>query len=280
VQDLRGRYQSAKPFPHIVLDDFLTPDIAHRAMREFPQLDRERWINWVHVNERKYGNTDPRTWGPTLRAVVHELNSPAFVRFLGQLTGIDDLLVDNSLEGGGLHQSTTGGFLNVHADFTVHPHNFHWRRRVNLLLYLNADWPPRYGGDLELWSRDMKSCESKIAPLANRAVIFNTDKTSFHGHPTPLRCPPGEARQSIALYYFTEEDSPLVRSTEYRSRPGEGPRAALIFLDKHILRLYDRAKRELGLSDQAVSRVLRSIERLRPRIKRQQDTAPRRPRRP
>src|SRR5205807_3288600 len=149
---------------------------------------------------------------------------------LEQLTGIDNLLIDESMEGGGLHQSMAGGFLNVHADFTVHPHNLHWRRRVNLLLYLNDEWPSEWGGGLELWSTDMKRCETLIEPVGNRVVVFSTDANSFHGHPTPMQCPPGVARRSLALYYFTEEAKPQIRSTEYRARPGEGPRAALIYL--------------------------------------------------
>ena len=39
-------------------------------------------------------------------------------------------------------------FSDVHADFTVHPHHRTWQRRANLLLYLNEDWKPEYGGDL------------------------------------------------------------------------------------------------------------------------------------
>ena len=157
---------------------------------------------------------------------------------------------DPSLEGGGLHQSTRGGFLNIHADFTVHPHHRNWQRRANLILYLNEDWEASYGGDLELWSTDMKECVEKVSPVANRAVIFTTDATSFHGHPEPMQCPEGVARRSLALYYYSVQENPLVRSTEYRSRPGDGARSILIFADKHLLRTYDWMKRHLGLSDQ------------------------------
>ena len=66
------------------------------------------------------------------------------------------MCIRDRLEGGGLHQSPAGGFLNIHADFTVHPHHRNWQRRANLLLYLNDDWKPEYGGDLELWTKDMK----------------------------------------------------------------------------------------------------------------------------
>jgi 2OG-Fe(II) oxygenase superfamily len=268
LAELRERYSSAKPFPHIVIDDFLGPEAAKRSTEEFPPVDPELWINWVHVNERKYGNRDPETWGPTLRAVATELNSPRFVDFLGALTGIDSLLVDESMEGGGLHQSLPGGFLNIHADFTVHPHHRRWRRRVNLLLYFNGEWPADYGGELEFWSADMKRRERMIAPVGNRVVIFNTDPDAFHGHPEPLCCPPGTSRQSMAFYYFTAEKDPLVRSTEYRARPGDGWRALPIYLDKQALRTYDWLKRRLGLSDSAASGFLRRLERFGRRWKR------------
>ena len=263
VEQLHERYSSAEPFPHIVLDDLLAPAVAERAIGEFPPLDPAKWNSYLHANERKFSNTDPQTWKPTLQSVLDAFQSPRFVTFLSQLTGIEDLLIDESLEGGGLHQSIAGGFLNIHADFTVHPRHRDWRRRVNLLLYLNADWRSEYGGDLEFWNTDMTRCEVVIAPVGNRAVIFTTDADSFHGHPEPMRCPTGVARQSLALYYFTAEDHPVVRSTDYRARPGDGARSVVIYLDKHALRTYDWAKRHLGLSDRAASKLFGPVERVR-----------------
>ena len=265
LPELRDAYAAATPFPHIVLDDFLVPAVARQAMEDFAAVDPKTWLNWVHVNEWKYGNQDTRTWNRTLQAIAGELNSPGFVDFLSKLTGIEDLLIDESMEGGGLHQSLPGGYLNVHADFTVHPHHRQWRRRINLLLYFNFDWRAEYGGELELWNADMKQREKSILPLGNRAVIFNTDSDAFHGHPEPLRCPAGTARRSLALYYFTSEDRPLVRSTEYRARPGDGRRALAIYLDKQLLRTYDRIKRSLGLSDHAASRLLGRVGHLKRR---------------
>jgi len=262
VERLHADYQSAQPYPHIVIENFLEPEAIKSAIAEFPALD-PGWNNYLHVNERKFSNTDPSTWGPTLQRILDELNSPRFVQFVGNLLGVDNLIADPSLEGGGLHQSTKGGFLNIHADFTVHPHHRNWQRRANILLYLNDDWKPEYGGDLEMWSTDMKECVKKVSPVANRALIFTTDATSFHGHPEPMRCPEGVARQSLALYYFTVEEDPMVRSTEYRSRPGDGPRAILIFADKQLLRAYDWVKRHLGISDQLASKVLWYRDRIR-----------------
>ena len=260
---LRDAYQSAVPYPHIVIDNFLEPDALAAAIDEFPPLVPEEWNNYLHANERKFSNTDPSTWGPTLQRIMEELNGPRFVAFIGTLIGVDDLIADPSLEGGGLHQSTTGGFLNIHSDFTVHPHNRTWQRRANILLYLNEDWEPEYGGDLEMWSADMKTCVERVSPVANRVLIFTTNSTSFHGHPEPLRCPEGVARRSLALYYFSVENNPLVRSTDYRARPGDGAHAIMIYADKQMLRAFDWTKRHLGVSDQTASRLLAARDRIR-----------------
>lgn len=262
LPQLREQYTSADAYPHIVLDDFFPSEVEAEAEREFPPLSAEAWLNFTHVNERKYSNTDPATWGPTLQDMLADLQSDRFVAFLSKLTGIEGLMRDDSLEGGGLHQTPRDGFLNIHADFTVHPKHRHWQRRVNLILYLNGEWPAEYGGDLEVWSRDMKRCVTKVAPLGNRALIFNTDADSYHGHPDPLKCPLERARRSMALYYFTHEDAPVIHSTDYRARPGDSG-AALIWLDKQVLRLYDRLKRTLHLSDDVGSRVLRVVDRVR-----------------
>lgn len=262
LSELSQRYQKADPFPHIVLEDFLLPQTIKTAVGEFPNITSNEWINYTHYNERKFGNTKRSTFPQTIGKIVDELNSPEFVSWLSKLTGIPGLFADPSLEGGGMHQSKRGGFLNIHADFTVHPHHKDWRRAVNVLVYLNDDWKEEYGGHLELWSRDMKECKNRVLPILNRSVIFNTDADSFHGHPTPTTCPENRTRKSIALYYFVKEDGPiLARSTEYRARPDDGFKKILIFLDKMALRVYDFMKRRLGFSDQFVSKVLKIVFR-------------------
>jgi hypothetical protein len=259
VAALHDRYVNAQPFPHIALDDALDPEVIRRAIAEFPDLDELQWKNYLHINERKYANMQIDTWGPTLQAIARYFMSPEFVGFVEQLTGITGLFADPALDGGGLHRSIAGGYLNVHADFTAHHMHRDWERRVNLLLYLNDDWQPEYGGDLEFWTRDMQRCVEKIAPIANRVVLFSTALESFHGHPEPLCTPQGVARKSLALYYFSENGNAPVRSTNYRSRPEDGWRKYLISADREALHLYDAMKRRLKLSDDGVSNMLGRI---------------------
>lgn len=255
-------YQSADPYPYAQFENFLEEWAAKEAMDAFPKVGGEGWIHYLHVNEKKHGLNKMDRIPAFLQEVIKALNSKAFVEHLSELTGIPGLVADPSLEGGGLHQSQRGGFLNIHADFTVHPHKRQWRRRVNVLVYLNEGWKPEYGGDLELWSRDMKACKQKIGPVFNRCVIFNTDEDSYHGLPEPIMCPEGMTRKSIALYYFTEEkNAPRKRATNYRARPGDGFRAVFIYLDKQMVNIYSTLKGWLGINDDFISKILKIFNR-------------------
>lgn len=253
-------YLNASPYPHTVLEDFLQPWAAQQALDVFPKVEDEGWIHYVHVNEKKHGLNKLDLIPTFICSLIAELNSERFIQYLEMLTGIQGLKPDETFEGGGIHQSERGGFLNVHADFTVHPHKRNWRRRVNVLVYLNQDWQPDFGGDLELWDRGMKACVQKIPPLFNHVVVFNTDEDSYHGVPEPLNCPAGSSRKSIALYYFTEEDeAPKKRSTNYRARPKDGAKSILIWLDKKAIGLYSSLKGALGINDDFASKVLNML---------------------
>ncbi len=258
-------YANARPYPHIVLENVLTPAAFAAACAEFPTPDGAEWKNYVHFNERKYANTNSASWGPTLQAIADELMSPEFVTYLSTLTGIPGLLPDPSLDGGGLHASGRGGFLNVHADFTTHHTVPGWWRRVNMLVYLNPTWDEAWGGGLEMWDETVSECLDYAVPLPNRAVVFTTTETSFHGHPEPMTCPESAYRQSLALYYFTETDHAVTRSTNYQARPGDGVKRIGIAADRMMLHGYDVLKRRLHLKDDAVSRVLGRVTRRRRR---------------
>ncbi len=263
---LSRQFRASKPFPHLHLREFLEPGAALEIAHEFPGLETAAWTRYKHHNENKVGLTKRCLFPPLLGEAVDELNSPEFVDWLSQITGIPGLMADPSLEGGGLHQSGPGGFLNIHTDFNTHHYHKHWQRRVNLILYLNPNWREEWGGSIELWDRHVRNCVVKIPPLFNEALIFQTDDSSYHGFPEPLRCPPGESRKSIALYYYTLEAkaSVAVRSTNYRARPHDGFfKSMMIWLDKEAVDLYSRAKVRFGFSDELASKILDFLSRKR-----------------
>jgi len=253
------QYRENHPCPHILLRDFLEPEIAADMAREFPRSASEAWTQYKHANENKLGMPKRELFPATIGSVTDELNSPEFVAWISELTGIPNLIADPMLEGGGLHQSGPGGYLNVHTDFSIHHFHTTWHRRVNLILYLNPGWEEQWGGSLELWERKMARCGAKYPPLLNHALIFTTDERSLHGFPDPLTCPEGESRKSLALYYYTVEPDKKIpgHSTDYFARPQDGWRKALmIWLDKKAVDLYSRAKARFGFSDEFASKIL------------------------
>ncbi len=221
---LHEAYVTATPFPHVILEEFLPPEICAAVIGEFPGVDDIVWKKHLHLHSDKLACGNETQFGPATRELIAQLNASSFVEFLEAMTGISGLIPDPHLWGGGLHCIPRGGHLGIHADFNVYE-RLNLDRRLNLLLYLNDGWNEEWGGHLELWNRDMTRAERRIAPIANRAVVFSTTDTAFHGHPDPLVCPPERTRRSIALYYYTSgrpaDERSDAHSTLYRRRPGE-----------------------------------------------------------
>jgi hypothetical protein len=267
---LARQYRENRPFPHVLLKGFLEPEIAREVAREFPEPNSDAWTQYKHANENKMGMPKRELFPYILGSVTDELNSPEFLAWVSQLTGISNLVADSMLEGGGLHQSGPGGYLNIHTDFSMHHFHKNWHRRVNLILYLNPNWDANWGGSIELWERSehkrMTGCGAKYPPLLNHALIFTTNEKSLHGFPDPLTCPVGQSRRSLALYYYTVESGKRFahHSTDYFARPQDGLRkSAMIWLDKQVLDLYSRAKARFGFSDELASKILGRLSKNR-----------------
>ena len=266
ISALSREYKENAPIPHIFLSNFLESHVAQEIAGEFPDPSSTAWTHYQHHNEDKLGLAKRECFPRQLSAVVDELNSREFASWLSALTGIPGLTADPMLDGGGLHQSVRGGFLNLHTDFSHHHYYKHWRRRVNLILYLNGNWEEEWCGWIELWDSSMHQCVAKYPPRLNHALVFNTDVHSFHGFPEPLQCPEGVSRKSLALYYYTVDSSSkgAIRSTNYRTRPNDGRgKAAVIWLDKQAVDVYSRAKAVFGFSDAFASKVLGLISKKR-----------------
>lgn len=241
-ESLSGDYCFAEPFPHIVADDFLPQAVARMALEHFPagalNSDRVFEMGYAGLHKRQIL---PDECDAAARQLFQFFNSRPMLEFLEGLTAIQGLIPDAYYTGGGYHETGSGGKLGIHADFRVNE-QLHLHRRLNVIIYLNEQWDDSYGGSLELWNRDMSARCKTVAPLFNRCVIFNTDATSYHGHPDPLTTPDGVLRRSIALYYYTAskeiyKEVPNV-STIYRARPSDDVaihrEARDLRLDQHL----------------------------------------------
>lgn len=215
-------YQSGEPFHHICIDDFLPPEIAQKVREEALAMG-EKSSEFESPREHLKTSFKPDTMPLYSRAVFNALNSRAFLMFLEEMTGIPHLIPDPYYLGAGIHRTNNGGYLGIHADFNHHKHMY-LERRLNVLVYLNPDWKPEYGGAFEVWTDDMSEQVAQFPPKMNRMCCFSTSSTSMHGNPEPVNHPDGDPRISIALYYYTAtwDESRIPHTTLFRPRPGTG----------------------------------------------------------
>jgi Rps23 Pro-64 3,4-dihydroxylase Tpa1-like proline 4-hydroxylase len=224
-EKLSGQYCFAEPYPHIVLDNFLPNQLAENILQNFPSevLRGDKFFESDYYGLHKR-QIFPVNCNDYIRNLFNFLNSSSVLQFLESLTQIKGLIPDPHFDGGGFHETSRGGKLGIHADFRINK-QLHLNRRLNMIIYLNKDWEEDYGGCLEIWDKSMKNKIHSILPVFNKCVIFNTDATSYHGHPDPLNTPENITRKSIALYYYTASksvyDETSDHSTMYVSRPGD-----------------------------------------------------------
>jgi len=235
-RELHDAYVGAAPYPHIVIDDFISPAALEACLADFPKAADPDSQTFDRAQERYKTSYNPDHLSPRARSFFYALNSRPFVQLLENMTGIKGLIPDPHYLGGGFHETTQGGHLDIHADFNLHP-LMKVERRLNLLIYLNKDWRPDYGGALELWDTDMKGCVKSVTPAFGRCVVFSTDATSFHGHPAPVAHPRGQSRRSIALYYYTATWDETKRrfTTQFKKRPRTDDRADWMVRSNELL---------------------------------------------
>jgi Rps23 Pro-64 3,4-dihydroxylase Tpa1-like proline 4-hydroxylase len=204
--ELREQFVNAEPFDHVIIDDFWRPEVAEKLVEEFPDYESDTWnAHWQNAIENKKGcNHWDKFPSITYKAFQH-LNGFEFTNRMRHLTDKPDLHMDIGLHGGGWHSHTRNGNLNMHLDYNIHP-KLGLQRKINIIIYMTPNWQPEWKGGLELWSHDPETNRPKervvtVENKFNRAVLFDTTQNSWHGLPSPLLCPEGVVRQSMAAYY-------------------------------------------------------------------------------
>jgi hypothetical protein len=207
--EIRHRFQGATPFRHVAIDDFLDAGCSEALLRDFPPFDPKRATDERGRTGRKAVVERVSGISPAYGAFYRYINSAPFLSAMSALTGIPDLIADETLFGGGTHENLNGQGLDVHIDFNIDERTM-LHRRVNLLVYLNKVWDERWGGAIELHSNPRRpelDASTSFLPLFNRAVIFETNEYSWHGFKR-IELPAGRehlSRKSFSIYLYTKE---------------------------------------------------------------------------
>jgi Rps23 Pro-64 3,4-dihydroxylase Tpa1-like proline 4-hydroxylase len=223
---LRESVRTSRPVHNFCIDNFLEESFADRVLAAFPSFEDATKVgqSFAAVNEkRKVQVTDSSTFAEPIAELNRTLAAPEFLDLLADVFEMPNILADEALVGGGIHQTGSRGHLDVHVDFNyIADRELH--RRLNILIYFNPGWKPENGGNIELWDEDVKHCIHSFSPIFNRCVVFETNEISYHGV-TAVKCPEGTARKSFAAYYYTREApdhwTGQSHGTIFKARPDE-----------------------------------------------------------
>lgn len=215
----RAEYAAASPYPHLVIDGLLGAELAGAVARAFPPADHPGWRARDYPEQRRLAQLlrGDVELAPELRWLLAELCGAAFLDFLGALAGRRDLLADPHFTGAGPLATPPGGYLAVHTDFNRDSQR-HLARVLTALYYVPTRWSEQWGGELELWDRQGERCQVRLAPLPDRLVVMAHGEDHWHGHPTPVTCPPGEQRAVVAAYYYAAAPDPQADAAAHGAR--------------------------------------------------------------
>jgi hypothetical protein len=204
IEALARDFSSAKPYPHVVIDNFCFDGELRQmcaSLRSPAELGASKSRDYVFARN-KFEKSALGELSPQAARLRDELLSPRFAELLRKITG-EEVFVDPAFHGGGLHQGGARSFLDLHVDFNYHPLNPAWFRNLNILIYLNDGWQKAYGGELKMRHLDHPGDTRLIEPLFNRCVIMFTRSYTLHGYDA-IRFPQGVYRRSIAAYAYSQ----------------------------------------------------------------------------
>jgi len=216
-EELTNKFNNAEPFEHIIINNFLKQDIAEKISDEFPK-NLEDYYHYNNPLEIKYAYDDISNMSDNIKNVFYSLCSNKIIDILKIITQNQNIEYDPTCHGGGLHLHSNNGRLHMHLDYEKHPILENKQRYLNIILYLTKDWNNEWGGQTELWDKDMTECKVKSNVEFNTALIFKTTEKSWHGLPEPIKCPENVFRKTLAFYYLI----PLENINSYNNKKGIG----------------------------------------------------------
>ncbi len=169
------------PFPHVVIPDFVPPDILPRVIEGLPPMSSG-------------GSFPPSALrlGPAARGLVAELEGDRFRCSVAAKFGLDLTGAPTMLTVRGRTRERDG---QIHRDSSA--------KRVTILLYLNPEseaWARREGCLRLLRSGDdLDDYAVEVPPVNGTLLIFPNGPATWHGHKTYVG-----RRYAIQLNYMAD----------------------------------------------------------------------------
>src|SRR6266568_4770329 len=159
----------AEPFPYLVVDNLIRPEVLAGVVESFPRIDKRG----------------------SFATLMQELHSVELRDLIGERLGMDLKGRPPMLTVRGRTGKKDG---RIHTDSKS--------KLVTVLLYLNRGWSAPEGRLRLLYNdHDLTRYAAEISPDAGRCLIFKVTPNCWHGHE-----PFDGERRTIQLNYVTSEE--------------------------------------------------------------------------
>ena len=168
-----------EPFPYLIIDNFIRPEVLSDVVGSFPAI-------------KKRGSFPPHAVACSglFATLMQEMQSDELRDLIGERLGMDLANRPPMITVRGRTSEKDG---EIHTDSTS--------KLVTVLLYLNPGWASPVGRLRLLYNnRDLVPYAAEISPEAGRCLIFKVTPNCWHGHEPFV----GE-RRTIQLNYVSSD---------------------------------------------------------------------------
>jgi hypothetical protein len=213
ARELHLKFINSTPFPHVVIDDFLEPELYEKILIEskrFHEMSKNRGRTYSTSVESEKWTSQGLKLNPTLIDVGKFFGSNDFLNFLQEITEIKKLIsiTDfNSDSIGFFAVMKKNSYLGPHIDHMYDMTGNSGYHILNIIFYISNSWDPNWGGSTFLRNRSTgEYCSVEYKP--NRALIFLHTPQSEHGT-SRISSIASEDRMSIYFDFYSPDKSCL-----------------------------------------------------------------------
>ena len=202
------------PWEHIVIENMFKSNLIQEVSNSIPDYSDKYWNDgnhFINENANKKEIIDKSKFCSSLQEIINYFSSPQFINRLEKLTNISKLFINDNLTGGGLVISPIKAKLEKHIDFNYN-NELKMYRAVNLICYFNEDWKEEFGGNFQLYNKELEEVK-KISPILNRVLIFKSNNRTIHGFDMINN----KSRKSLNLWYYTKDKPIYVDYKEHKT---------------------------------------------------------------
>lgn len=227
INAINNQFENNMPIPIAILDNFLPRNIAADMSKECDTIPDQHWTIF-NRHESEMLECKKLEVAPVAFNVTSQLHSSICMGWLEKITNIPGLIPDPYITGAGYSKILNSKSLKTHTDFNWND-QLRLHRILSLIIYLNPDWQPEYGGDLNFYDFNRNHIVKNISPIFNRAVLWKYHKRGFHGTSEVL-CPETITRKSFRLFFY-------VSNAVYNDN--DRPHRSLYWYDNNLNEPYD-----------------------------------------